>query len=85
MDTDLSMARSILILDDVITDCRTKYEVLDMLSDFLQILRKVVIVGVDRQEKDIYGRDYVSIFKEKTGIDIFSLTTKDNVLYQLKG
>jgi len=82
---DLSLAKNILILDDVITDCGTKYEVLDMLSGFSQILKKVIIVGVDRQEKDICGRDYLSIFKEKTGIDIFSLTTKDNVLHHLKG
>lgn len=77
---DLSAAKTVLILDDVFTDGGTKYEAIKMLSCFKQLIIRAIIVGVDRQEVDDFGRTYISTFKQKTQIDVFALTTKDKVL-----
>lgn len=81
---DLKLAKTALILDDVFTDGGTKYECLDMLSPFEQLKIKAIIIGVDRQEVNDSGVQYLDIFKEKTGLNFFSLTDKDTVLAYMK-
>jgi len=77
---DLSKAKSVLILDDVFTDGGTKYEAINMLSGFKGLSVRAVIIGVDRQEIDASGKSYLSEFKNKTGINVFALTTKEKML-----
>lgn len=77
---DLSTARSTLVLDDVITDGGTKYEVIRMLSQFPQLSIRALIVGVDRQEVDPSGRLYIEKISEDTGVPALAITTKDRVL-----
>ncbi|HUT53950.1 MAG TPA: orotate phosphoribosyltransferase [bacterium] len=77
---ELAKARTALILDDVFTDGGTKYEVIDMLSGFKQLAIKAMLVGVDRQEVDDSGKPHLSIFTRRTGIQVFALTTKEDVL-----
>ena len=57
-----------------------KYEVIDMLSSFEHLEIKAMIVGVDRQEMDGSGKAFLPAFQKKTGVDVFSLTTKEEVL-----
>jgi len=77
---DLAKAKTAIILDDVFTDGGTKYEVFDMLSNFKQLTIKAIVIGVDRQEINDSGEPYLEVFKEKTGMDVYSLTTKDAIL-----
>jgi orotate phosphoribosyltransferase len=77
---DLASAKTAIILDDVFTDGGTKYEVINMLSRFKQLKIKAIIIGVDREEINDSGVPYMEIFKEKTGLDVHSLTTKKAVL-----
>jgi orotate phosphoribosyltransferase len=77
---DLASAKTALILDDVFTDGGTKYEVIGMLSRFKQLEIKAIVIGVDREEINDAGVPYLKIFKEKTGLDVHSITTKKAVL-----
>lgn len=77
---DLRDVKSILILDDVFTDGGTKHDVIEILSGFEQLVIQAILIGIDRQEVDGSGEPYLSIFKQKTGIDVFALTTKHEVL-----
>ncbi|MDY6856477.1 MAG: orotate phosphoribosyltransferase [Thermodesulfobacteriota bacterium] len=77
---DLSKVNRILILDDVITDGGTKYEAIDMLSNFPNASIIAMLVGVDREERDSAGEFYRGKFIKDTGINLFALTTKSEVL-----
>ena len=77
---DLSRAEHILIVDDVITDCGTKYEVVDTLSSVSTATIDAIIVGVDRQEGGSAGETSRQGFVRDTGIDILALTNKSEVL-----
>ncbi|MBN1930663.1 MAG: orotate phosphoribosyltransferase [Desulfobacterales bacterium] len=77
---DLTKANTILILDDVITDGGTKYEAIEMLAVFPKLKIKAMIVGVDREEKDSNDELYRIKFMEKTGIDLFALSTKSEII-----
>lgn len=77
---DLSKAGTVLILDDVFTNGGTKYETINMLSSFEQLVIRAIIIGVDRQEVDDSNEAYLSEFRRKTGIDVFALATKAKIL-----
>lgn len=77
---DLSMVNRILVLDDVITDGGTKYEAIDMLSNFPNAQIIAMVVGVDREERNSAGELCRKKFVEDTGIKLFALTTKSEVL-----
>jgi len=76
----LSLAKSVLIVDDVFTDGGTKYEIINLLSQFKQLKIKGIVVGIDRQEVDENGELYSKIFMKNTGIKLYSITTKEEVL-----
>ncbi|MFW6415263.1 MAG: orotate phosphoribosyltransferase [Thermodesulfobacteriota bacterium] len=77
---DLSRAGHILLLDDVITDCGTKFEVVDALSVFSGATIDAIVVGVDREEHGATGELSRQRFVRETGIDLFALTSKSEVL-----
>jgi orotate phosphoribosyltransferase len=77
---DLANVKSLLILDDVFTNDGTKHDVIKLLSSFKQLVIKAIVIGIDRQEVDDSGESYLSIFNQKTGIDVLALTTKNEVL-----
>jgi orotate phosphoribosyltransferase len=68
----------ILIVDDVITDCGTKYQQIEKLKDVGKVTG--VLVGVDREEVNEDGVRYKDIFESETGLSIYSLTTKSEIL-----
>jgi orotate phosphoribosyltransferase len=76
----LDSVRNILILDDVITDGGTKYEVLELLSPYKNINIAAMIVGVDRQEVNDDNELMLPLFVKNTGIQVLSITTKEEVL-----
>lgn len=77
---DLSKAGSVIVLDDVITDGATKYEVIDMLRAFDGLAIAAMLVGVDRQDMDEAGRAYIDILRDQTGVRVAALTTREEVL-----
>jgi len=77
---DLSEAKTVLIIDDVFTDGGTKYETIDLLSQFEQLSIRGIVIGVDRQEVNENGDHYISLFEKNTGIKVYALTTKEMVL-----
>lgn len=77
---DLHRAHSVLVVDDVITDGGTKYDTITMLSGFPRLRIIGFVVGVDREETNPSGRPFRQIFENETGLDVFAITTKDEVL-----
>jgi len=77
---DLNKAKGVIVVDDVLTDGGTKLEVMDMLSQFPNIKIKAFIVGIDRQEKNENGEFCIDVFRRKTGIPTYALTTKEEIL-----
>lgn len=77
---DLSKAKSVLALDDVITDGLTKYETIEMLSSFPQLRIEAFVIGVDRQDVDPTGTPWREKFEKDTGIKVFALTQMAEVL-----
>lgn len=77
---NLAKAGSVIVLDDVITDGATKYEVIDMLRGFEGLSIAAMLVGVDRQDMDDAGRAYIDILRSQTGVRIEALTNREEVL-----
>jgi len=63
------------MVDDVITDGATKYELRDLIKDTVQVEIPELIIAFNRQEVDANGNDAVAEFKVKTGIDVKSVLT----------
>jgi orotate phosphoribosyltransferase len=81
---DISEAKRILIVDDVLTDGGSKYELIEAFSRHTKAEIAGILVGVDRQEIDEKGRLHREKFEESTGIPVYSLTNKAEVL-RLRG
>jgi len=77
---DLAQARSVIVLDDVITDGATKYDVIDVLRAFPNLQIAAMLVGVDRQDKDEAGRAFIDVLRDKSGVRVEALTTREDVL-----
>lgn len=77
---DLSKAKTVLVIDDVITDGLTKYETLEMLSSFPNLRIEAFVVGVDRQDVDATGQSCKEKFESVTGIKVYALTGMADVL-----
>lgn len=77
---DLSKAKNVIVLDDVITDGATKVEVIEMLTAFPGLTVAAMIVGVDRQDTNNEGRPYLDILAEQTGVKVVAMTTRAAVL-----
>ena len=63
----------VVLVDDVITDGKTKYETVDLIRNIsnAEIIKQLVMV--DRQEVDDFGKNAVEEFMKKTEIPIESL------------
>ncbi|MBI1252023.1 MAG: orotate phosphoribosyltransferase [Alphaproteobacteria bacterium] len=77
---DLSKAGSVIVLDDVITDGATKYDVIEMLRAFPGLTIAAMLVGVDRQDADDTGRAYIDVLRSQTGVRVEALATREQVL-----
>lgn len=67
-----------LIIDDVATSMDTKYKSLELIAEEAEekgwdIPVLAVIIGVDREQKDVDGNDPKKIFKDNTGIPVHSI------------
>ncbi len=71
----------VVILDDVATDCATKYETLSLLRQQSGLDIIGILVGVDREEFDSKsGLSCTHNFSDSSGITILSLCKKSDVL-----
>lgn len=77
-----------LIIDDVATSMDTKYQSLELIAKEAEekgweIPVWSVIIGVDREQKDVDGNDPKRIFKDKTGVSVHSILGIRQMLYFL--
>jgi orotate phosphoribosyltransferase len=79
---DIDKIKNLIVLDDVITDGGTKYEMIELLSHYKHVNIAAMIVGVDRQEHDDNNELLLPLFVKKTGIQVIAITTKQKVLLQ---
>ena len=71
---DLNEASNIIIVDDVFTTGKTKYETLDLLYNFSNMSINYILVGVDRHEPGS-----IEEFEKNTGIKIYSISKLDDL------
>jgi orotate phosphoribosyltransferase len=75
----------IVIVDDVFTTGKTKYDMVDLLrKTFPSASILGVIIALDRQEKSETGRDAIQEFTETTGIPVHPLLSIGDILEYLK-
>jgi orotate phosphoribosyltransferase len=75
----------IVIVDDVFTTGKTKYDMVDLLKkNFPSAHILGVVIALDRREKSETGRDAIQEFKESTGIPVYPLLTIEDILEYLK-
>jgi len=77
---DIDKIKTLIVLDDVITDGGTKYEMIELLSHYRHINIAAMVVGVDRQEVDENNELLLPLFVRRTGIPVLSITTKEKVI-----
>jgi orotate phosphoribosyltransferase len=77
---DLSNARTVVVVDDVITDGLTKYETIRMLSVFPKLTIAAFLIGVNREDTDDVGKLWSEKFAADTGIPLHFITTRSEVI-----
>jgi orotate phosphoribosyltransferase len=74
--TNLSVERmSVLVVDDVITDGKTKIDIISRIEGETKAEVIGIFVIVDRMERDGEGKMYSETIKESCGVRFFSLVT----------
>ncbi len=75
----------ILLVDDVLTTGQAKEEALEVIAGVADNARVVAgLIAVDRQEIDEHGEDAVAEFRQKTGVQFFSIATTSDILEYLE-
>jgi len=74
----------VVMVDDVITDGRTKIESIGLIREFCKVEIKGVIVALDRMEKNSKGVDSINEFQHSTGIPVWSIITIREIFDYLK-
>ena len=69
----------ISMVDDVITDGATKYEAVDLIRKTENVEISELIISVDRQEVDDFGKSAAREFSMKTKIPISSIVSARNI------
>jgi len=72
------------MVDDVITDGRTKIESVAMIRELCGVKFSGVLVALDRMEKNSLGRDAIADFEQITGVPVWSVITIREVCDYLK-
>jgi orotate phosphoribosyltransferase len=75
----------IVLVDDVITDGRTKLEAVAMLRAAFPAPIDALVIAFDRMERDLQGRDAVREFERATSIAVHALLTLDELQASLDG
>lgn len=71
---DIRDGDRIVILDDVFTSGKTKFETIDLINEEAKDLEyKDLIVGVDREEIDEEGNNAVEAFSNRTDIPVYHI------------
>ena len=75
---------AIVQIDDVFTTGATKYEERKKLENIGKFTYPLLIVGIDRQEKDEHGQDPIEEYEKTTGTKVLSVVTATQVYEVLK-
>tara|TARA_B100001250_G_C19703146_1_gene745704 strand:- start:221 stop:895 length:675 start_codon:yes stop_codon:yes gene_type:complete len=65
----------IVMVDDVITDGRTKIESIDLIRELCEVEIKGIIVALDRMEKNAKGDNLINEFQHSLQIPVWSIIT----------
>lgn len=65
----------ILMLDDVFTTGKTKFEAIELIKSVAEVTFTGLVIAMDRQELNNEGENAIKIFEEKTGISVSSIIT----------
>lgn len=75
--------KRILILDDVFTTGETKYNLIKILSGSADVSYAGVLISLDREEKDDFGKNAILKFTQKTNIPVFHIVKISEVVEYL--
>ena len=73
-----------VMVDDVFTDGKTKFESVDLVQNLCKIKFSGVMVALDRMESSSWGEDAIAEFKNKTGVPVWSIITIREICLYLK-
>ncbi len=74
----------IIVIDDVLATAKTKYDAIEELNDLLEKPNIVaLVIGADRQEVGIDGKNATNEFSESTGIPVFAALDATEIRRQL--
>lgn len=76
--------RRILVVDDVITDGKTKIDTIDRLERETEVVVVGILVVVDRMERDANGKTFSRVIEERCGVTLFSLITIIDIIEYLE-
>jgi orotate phosphoribosyltransferase len=75
----------ILLLDDVMTTGKSKYDAIALLNSVADDLRYIgLVIAVDREEVGKDGKNAIKEFEEKTGIPVESIVTIREIIAYLE-
>lgn len=78
---DLSAGKKrLLIIDDVITDGKTKIETIQKISSETKSVVSGILAVVDRMETDETGRKFSSVIAETTGVPVASVVDLSDIV-----
>jgi orotate phosphoribosyltransferase len=72
--------KSVLLIDDVMTDGGTKHTTIAALRAIEGVTVRALVIGVNRQDKDDSGKPYFDSFAAQTGVPVAALTTREEIL-----
>ena len=70
----------VVMVDDVITDGRTKVEAIERLRSLSQAPLSGLIIALDRQEKTADGEDPIGRLEEQVGLKVSAIATLEDVI-----
>lgn len=83
LGADIKDGDRIILVDDVMTTGETKYEAVKLLKSLCDIKIQGLVIGLNRSERDLNGKDAVAEFTRATDIPVESIITAHDVAQHL--
>lgn len=79
----LKDGEKVILIDDVLTDGKTKFDTVEMINAISKVEYKGLVVAVDRQEKTAEGVDAFKNIEEKLGFPAKAIVTVREIMEYL--
>jgi len=73
----------VILIDDVITDGKTKFETIELINNLAKVEYKGLVIAVNRQEKTIEGIDAIANIKEKLKMPVKAIVSVREIMEYL--